>query len=121
WAWRVRCRHAGGALAIRQGRGAGRSSSFQVALLHHSVCACLGHSGVARNLAERDWRASPNRAGGDKIGDCADPQRDRIGKNQRQLIMAINDERRSLPSPLVTRVRSVWLALLGGTEAAAGA
>src|SRR4029079_13322381 len=62
-----------------------------------------------------------NRAGGDKIGDCADPQRDRIGKNRRQLIMAINDERRSLPHPLVTPLRRPWLALLGRTEAAAGA
>ena len=35
--------------------------------------------------------------------------------------MAINDERRSLPTPLVTRLRSAWLALLGRTEAAAGA
>jgi two-component system phosphate regulon sensor histidine kinase PhoR len=35
--------------------------------------------------------------------------------------MATNDERRSLPTPLVTRLRSAWLALLGRTEAAAGA
>jgi len=35
--------------------------------------------------------------------------------------MAINDERRSLPTPLVTRVRSAWLALLGRTEAMTGA
>ena len=35
--------------------------------------------------------------------------------------MAINDERRSLPTPLVTRLRGAWLALLGRTEAAAGA
>ena len=35
--------------------------------------------------------------------------------------MAINDERRSLSSPLVTRLRGAWLALLGRTEAAAGA
>ena len=34
--------------------------------------------------------------------------------------MAINDERRSLPTPLVTRLRGAWLALLGRTEAAAG-
>src|SRR6188474_1116777 len=121
WAWRVRCRHAGGALAIRQGRGAGWSSSVQVALLHHSVCACLGHSGVTRNLAERERYASPSRAGGDKIGDCTDPQRDRIGKNRRQLIMAINDERRSLSTPLVTRLRSASLALLGRPETPAGA
>ncbi|HET8544454.1 MAG TPA: ATP-binding protein [Pseudolabrys sp.] len=32
--------------------------------------------------------------------------------------MAINDERRSLSTPLATRVRSAWLALLGRTEAA---
>ena len=36
-------------------------------------------------------------------------------------MMAINDERRSLPTPLVTRVRSAWLALLGRTEAMTGA
>ena len=35
--------------------------------------------------------------------------------------MAINDERRSLPTPLVTRLRSAWLALLGRTEAMTGA
>ena len=37
--------------------------------------------------------------------------------------MAINDERHGLPtqSGLVTRLRSAWLALLGRTEAAAGA
>src|SRR6187397_1241211 len=35
--------------------------------------------------------------------------------------MAINDERRSLSTPLVTRLRSAWLALLGRTETAAGA
>ena len=35
--------------------------------------------------------------------------------------MATNDERRSFPTPLVTRLRSAWLALLGRTEAAAGA
>ena len=37
------------------------------------------------------------------------------------MIMAINDERRSLPTPLVTRLRSAWLALLGRTEAMTGA
>jgi len=36
-------------------------------------------------------------------------------------MMAINDERRSLPTPLVTRLRSAWLALLGRTEAMTGA
>src|SRR4029079_15675919 len=121
WAWRVRCRHAGGALAIRQGRGAGWSSSVQVALLHHSVCACLGHSGVTRNLAERERYASPSRAGGDQIGDCTHPHRDRIGKKRTQMLMGINGERRSLSTPLVTRLRSAWLALLGRTETAAGA
>ncbi len=35
--------------------------------------------------------------------------------------MAINDERRSLSTPLVTRLRAAWLALLGRTESAAGA
>jgi two-component system phosphate regulon sensor histidine kinase PhoR len=35
--------------------------------------------------------------------------------------MAINDERRSLPTPLVTRLRSAWLALVGRTETPAGA
>ena len=35
--------------------------------------------------------------------------------------MATNDERRSLPTPLVTRLRSAWLALLGRTEAMTGA
>jgi two-component system phosphate regulon sensor histidine kinase PhoR len=35
--------------------------------------------------------------------------------------MAINDDRRSLPTPLVTRLRGAWRALLGHTEATAGA
>ena len=35
--------------------------------------------------------------------------------------MAINDERRSVPTPLVTRLRSAWLALLGRTEVVADA
>lgn len=35
--------------------------------------------------------------------------------------MATNDERRSLPTPLVTRLRSAWLALVGRTESATGA
>ena len=35
--------------------------------------------------------------------------------------MAINDERHGLPTPLVTRLRSAWLALLGRTEAMTGA
>ena len=65
-------------------------------LLYYIVpfALALGHSRLARNLAERERRASPSRAGGDNIGDCADPQRDRSGKNRRRLIMAIDDDRR---------------------------
>ena len=56
--------------------------------------------GVTRNLAEPERHASIAGTRGDTISGRADPQRDRSGKNRRRLIMAIDDERRSLPTPV---------------------
>ena len=55
---RVRRRHAGGAVAIRQGRFAGRAAAVPAALLFRAVRRCADYSGHARNYAQYARRAA---------------------------------------------------------------
>ena len=59
---RVRRRHDGGAVAVRQGRPAGRSAAFPSSILHRSVHAFAAHPGNARSSAGAGG-AAPHAAG----------------------------------------------------------
>ena len=81
---RVRRRHAGGAVAIRQGRRARRIAAVPAALLSFAVRDRARYSGHARDLAElpaRQAASGAESAGGHR----ADPQRNRDRKDRRWL------------------------------------
>ena len=78
---RIRRRHDGGAVAVRQGRPAGRPAAFPSSILHRSVHAFAAHPGNARSPAGAGG-AAPYAAGANTDG-CA---RAGPGKNRHALM-----------------------------------
>src|SRR5664279_448801 len=121
---RVRRRHAGGSVAVRQGKCAGGTAVVPGSVLFGAVRHCADYFGRARNMAKYAGRAFETRvASGDKR-DRADPQRDRGRENQRRLTMASEDNSANLPrgADWPSRLRGAWHVLLGrlGADADTG-
>src|ERR1035437_6597839 len=112
---RVRCRHAGGLVAIRQGKCVGGTAVIPAALLFGAVRHCANYFGRPRNMAEYAGRACKTLVASGDERDRAAPQRDRGRENQRRLTMASEDNSANLPrgADWPSRLRGAWLALLG--------
>ena len=89
---RFRRRHAGRALAVPQGRSAGRAAAVPVALLHRAVCAFAADPGIARDRARRECFP---RAGAAAARSDAGALRSRAAFR----IVTVRDADRLLPSP----------------------